>query len=130
MIEKKTKGNFKVLTITCHRTQNYGAILQTYALAKYLSSQGFEVEVIDYCPSSKSKKNILKRIGSYFIRKPDYFKGKKTFGSFLNKYIKLTDKKYYSYEQLKECPPIADAYIVGSDQVWNCNMQNGNDDSY
>ncbi|GHV88942.1 hypothetical protein AGMMS50267_13020 [Spirochaetia bacterium] len=41
------------------------------------------------------------------------------FAEFRNKYIKQSEKIYYSYNELNENPPDADVYIVGSDQVWN-----------
>ena len=41
------------------------------------------------------------------------------FDDFRKKYIKHSEVFYNSYKQLKENPPEADVYIVGSDQVWN-----------
>jgi hypothetical protein len=41
------------------------------------------------------------------------------FNNFREKYIKQSEKIYYSYEELVSSPPEADVYIVGSDQVWN-----------
>ena len=41
------------------------------------------------------------------------------FDNFSTKYIKQSEKIYYSYNELVEDPPEADMYIVGSDQVWN-----------
>ena len=40
----------KIFTITCHRPFNYGAVLQTYALNKYLRDIGHDAQVIDYIP--------------------------------------------------------------------------------
>ena len=37
----------KVLTITFHRANNYGAMLQTYALQKVLEKK-YETKIIDY----------------------------------------------------------------------------------
>lgn len=31
---------------------------------------------------------------------------------------------------MKNDVPIADAYITGSDQIWNCNIENGKDDAF
>ena len=122
----------KINIITCHRAYNYGAVLQAYALEHYLESQGNEVKIIDYYPKdlhkSENKKGI-KKIGRNLIRFFDFKKSEKSFGNFLKENLKLT-KRYYSLEQLNSEPPEADIYIVGSDQVWNCNTRNGNDDSY
>ena len=40
----------KVGILTYHRAENYGALLQSYALSSYLRSQGFEVGFVDYWP--------------------------------------------------------------------------------
>lgn len=40
----------KIKTITCHNVYNFGASLQAYALMTYLTSQGHQVEIIDYMP--------------------------------------------------------------------------------
>ena len=45
-----------VLTITCHRPYNYGAVLQAYALQQYLKSIRVESSVIDYYPDYQKKK--------------------------------------------------------------------------
>ena len=38
----------KIGILTFQRADNYGAMLQCYALQEYLKSAGHEVEVIDY----------------------------------------------------------------------------------
>ena len=41
----------KVGIVTFHRALNYGAVLQSYALQKTVSSLGAECEIVDYiCP--------------------------------------------------------------------------------
>lgn len=123
----------KVGIITCHRAFNYGAVLQAYALQKYLRNHGYEVEVIDYTPQYIRKsynKSILKKIIRPILRYHDFKKSNQVFGNFLNQEVKLTEKRYYTYEELKENPPDCDAYIAGSDQIWNCNIENGKDDAF
>ena len=41
-------NTLKVGTLTFHRTTNYGAVLQTYALQQVLKELDVESEVIDY----------------------------------------------------------------------------------
>lgn len=41
------------------------------------------------------------------------------FCEYRKNYFKFSDKAYSNFEELKSNPPEADAYIVGSDQVWN-----------
>lgn len=38
----------KIGIITYHFARNYGAVLQCYALQKYLINKGYDVEVINY----------------------------------------------------------------------------------
>ena len=44
----------KIKTITCHNVYNFGASLQAYALMTYLTSQGHQVEIIDYMPDYRN----------------------------------------------------------------------------
>ncbi|MBQ7960078.1 MAG: polysaccharide pyruvyl transferase family protein [Clostridia bacterium] len=121
----------KISVITCHRAYNYGAVLQAYALQKYLTENGHKAEVIDYYPSYvKSEGSIVKRIAKKLLFFPNRIRCKKSFGTFLRHRLKLSEKTYSSFEELKSFPGNSDMYITGSDQVWNMNMQNGKDDSY
>ena len=139
----------KINTITSHKAYNYGATLQTYALQTYLESMGHQVEIIDYCPKYRSKRNfwiipqntkIAKYAQKYFIlhllyaihRAKKYlintnFERKKKFDEFDRRYLHITSQKYTSFQQLKVNPPIADCYIAGSDQIWNSNGDTGRD---
>ena len=120
----------KVLTITCHRPYNYGAVLQAYALQYYLESVGVETSIIDYDPEYQRKKtgaNFLVSLIWKLYRMPDFIIGKRVFGKFLEDNIRLT-KKYKSLDELKSCPPKADGIIAGSDQIWNYNIHK--DDTY
>ena len=40
----------KIATMTFHWTGNYGAVLQAYALQKYLLLRGADAQIIDYVP--------------------------------------------------------------------------------
>ena len=121
------------LTITCHSAFNYGAILQTYALYKYLTNCGLTGKVIDYQPKyfNKAKtNNILKKIVRPILRYPDLKKGKKVFGNFLKENVCLTTKMKDRTDLLEHLEK-SKVYITGSDQVWNCSDGGvGNDDSF
>jgi hypothetical protein len=39
--------------------------------------------------------------------------------SFANNHLNLSKNEYVSFDEIKENPPLADAYIAGSDQVWS-----------
>ena len=111
----------KIGIVTFHRTGNYGAVLQTYALQKFLEKRGHDVYIIDYIP--KALQYTWKQI--FFTR--DLVSVPKRFGdwikykelsAFVKKHIKLT-RPYYSNEELKADCPDFDLYISGSDQIWN-----------
>ncbi len=123
----------KIATITCHRAFNYGAVLQAYALEKFLEKDKNQVEVIDYYPKDLHKtesKSMLVKLIRPIIRTFDFKKSQKVFGKFLQENMKLTKQRYHNLQELEEKVPDADIFIVGSDQVWNCNTKNGNDDSF
>jgi len=115
---------------------NYGQLLQCYALQKYLRDAGHDAYLIRYDPRNDYIKTPLWRkiikafnpvkLYKFFFnrkRKIDNMREKQNnprcFEDFRNKRIKQSEKKYYYYEELLENPPEADIYIVGSDQVWN-----------
>lgn len=125
----------KIYMITCNNAYNYGAVLQAYALQKYLEDRGHDAVVIDYFPPylRKISKKYRKNIGAILARKllyaPDYRKSRIAFGQFCNQYLKETEKTYHSMIELKELPK-ADLYIAGSDQIWNPYIENGLDRNY
>ena len=45
----------KVYTVTFHRANNYGAVLQAYALQKVLIDNGFNTEILNYDNKEISK---------------------------------------------------------------------------
>lgn len=112
---------------------NYGQILQCYALQKYLRDAGHDAYLIRYKNEEWSPywKRMLKALNPVLLfrfikRKINYRKvmkeqksNNRCFDDFRKKYIKQSEVFYNSYKQLKENPPEADTYIVGSDQVWN-----------
>ena len=124
----------KIYTLTCSNAYNYGAVLQTYALQRYLKNQGHDAIVIDYRPSYlrkisyKYKNNLFAKALRAILYAPDYSKSKMVFDEF-KKNIKCSPRAYSTLEDLKELPE-ADLYIAGSDQIWNPYMKNGLDPAY
>lgn len=108
----------KIGIITFHWATNFGAVLQAYALQRYLQSLGQEVLIINYKPVNYEYsvvKSILNRTPfSSFIS----WKKEKGLISFRNRLFNCS-KNYASLNELKKNPPICDIYITGSDQVWN-----------
>ena len=131
----------KICTITCSNTDNYGARLQTYALAKYLQDQGNDVSVIDYRPPYMNPSfrvfywpgGSIKEWAKIFLRFPQRIRSKKRHNSFVafsKKHLPLTEKIYRNLQDLRQDPPSADVYIAGSDQIWNTFLPNGTDPAF
>ncbi|GGE41912.1 polysaccharide pyruvyl transferase family protein [Psychroflexus planctonicus] len=136
----------KILTVTCHGVYNHGAILQEYALLKYLKQLGHEAQAINYqpkylvdsyrffgVPSPKWQSNFIKRAVYVAAKLPKHLsnlKRYKAFDKFSSNYIDETKVIYQSNEDLIRNLPLADAYICGSDQIWNTLFQNGKDPAF
>ena len=131
----------KICTITCQHAYNYGARLQTYALAHYLQQQGHEVEVIDYRPDyMRGDVQLLfwpglsiKQWGKLFLQFAERLRAKLRqpyFDNFSKAYIPLTKRIYWTIDELRDDAPKADMYIAGSDQIWNTEFRNGTDPGY
>lgn len=118
--------------ITMHRSDNYGAVLQAYALVEVLKKIGVDSEIINYIPKRfrtfiqflyvhprRYNGNILKKymimLGSIPVRALIKYR----YRTFLKKYLPVGEKKYFTEKQLEENTPYYDVYISGSDQVWN-----------
>lgn len=134
----------RIKTITCHDCYNLGASLQAYALQHYLEGQGHEVQIINYKPDYLSRhfkfgaidnpvydKPLVKQL--YLLAKLPgrllSLSRKRAYDRFTAKYLHLT-RRYNSYEELKMDAPDADAYIAGSDQIWNTLFPNGRDAAF
>lgn len=129
-----------ILTLPLH--SNYGGIMQAYALQQVLQRMGHDVATIDLRGQSfYSMKPIdkLRRTGSfmkclvrkYILRAPnvhlsnplgtDYrpFYPNKEIDKFIKKHI-CTSRKIQGLDDFRNyiASHSADAYIVGSDQVW------------
>lgn len=141
------KLTMKIKTITCHDVYNAGAGLQAFALQKYLSDCGHEVEIIDYKPEYLSRHYSLRAVNNPRYRKPvlrqlyilaklpkrmKRLKSEKKirFDEFRKNCLVLTQKRYRSFRQLKNSCPEADLYIAGSDQIWNPLFPNGKDPAF
>lgn len=126
----------RVKVLTFHAVSNHGSALQTLATQKKLESLGCQVEFIDYrrydCVNAFNLCKFWNR-GRHFpstwirtlILWPQFKRWDKIFGRFRKKYINLGQSMYTTEEELKSFPLDADAYIVGSDQVWNTDWNEG-----
>lgn len=127
---------------------NYGQQLQCYALQTYLHLLGHNAFLIRYAPSPEKlsfitkifRKLSIRTLKNFFSyshrqikRQEIYLKGinsklnkQRGFEEFRNKYLQVSTEIYYSIEELRICPPQADIYICGSDQIWNNSLMESN----
>jgi hypothetical protein len=124
----------KVGIITTHYALNYGAVLQAYALQNYLNSTGYESEIIDYRPNKPvygrswvnspfTIRNMVKNMISFVnvnYRK-NHREKVQLFDHFLADHLPLSSRKYYDEKDFRQVD-MYDAFICGSDQIWNLNL--------
>lgn len=111
----------KIGIITFHYVTNYGAVLQAYALQQYLTKMGHQAVIIDYFPLSRQKplnKRLLARRPRAMLAKLIEFRKEASISRFRERNLCLT-ARYHSLTELQASPPQCDAYICGSDQIWN-----------
>lgn len=109
----------KIGILTFHYSNNYGAVLQCFALKNFLERLNHEVIIINRLPN---KPHLLKQI-YYFILKyiniHSSIYGWLSFNKEREKLLAPLTKKYYNSKQLKNSLKLNfDAIIVGSDQIW------------
>ena len=129
----------KVGVITFHSANNYGAVLQTWALQKVLKNLGTTPGVINYHPDiidrlydpMKLKRGFARELLKLrlYIRNRKSIVRYNKFQSFLKTKLNLIGD-YRTYEELLKADLNLDAYIVGSDQVWNPTHTGGYDPAY
>lgn len=115
---------------------NYGQLLQCYALQRVLREMGHDAFIIRYDPFNANK-SLLDKIkvltpGKLFA----LVSGKRArekaqaariaemdalrrFDDFRADYLAMSGAAYSSLAELRSNPPEADVYICGSDQVWH-----------
>lgn len=119
--------NARIATLTFHRTTNYGAIFQTYALQKAIDKLGFCSEVLDYrCPTIESRYNYsrfqylfnIKNLAKCILRNSYIRDNRSSFKYFSDSYIRIS-KEQVNSENIDSYSKKYSVIIVGSDQIWN-----------
>lgn len=103
----------KVGILTFHDAHNYGAVLQAYALKKYIKQLGYDVNVINY---------HHKTIPDGFPRENNEERWEK-FNKFIKELTNGEQTVYTSEEDLEKLD--IDFWICGSDQIWNTEITRG-----
>lgn len=119
--------------ITFHGAHNYGSSLQAYALQNTVSALGYDCEIIDFRTEQQKDqyRPLTKRKGFKYILKNAYFllnyqaraEKYRKFEEFIQNQLKVTDREYADLEALMGADFQFDAYISGSDQIWNNGAQ-------
>lgn len=128
----------KIGVITYWESQdNYGQLLQAWALQQVLKQLGHEPYLIRYQFTNNPNrvrqinfvKNLLKyllifpKIKEYKLKKKIHYLNKRNkerqFDSFRENELILSTEIYPTLKNLREGAPEADVYITGSDQVWS-----------
>ena len=129
----------KVGIITFHKVNNYGAVLQAYALQKSIQKLGCQCDIIDY--SRKNLRDVLlwqKNKLNCLLKGSRDHQGYSNF-EFINMFIttiffnnKVVAKRFEAFRKryntsrpvgsdtVKQLNSEYDLFISGSDQVWNC----------
>lgn len=116
---------------------NYGSILQAYALQQAIMQRGHEAAMIRHDLSDGKTRRLFQRmryggampmIRFYLLRakggidhkqlSKDASKRKATLTDFAEKKLQLTERCYRNSDY-KECSSEFDAFVCGSDQIWN-----------
>lgn len=131
----------KIGIMTFHRSHNNGSMLQALALQNIISEKyNCCAEIIDFSnyaqqnmyspiPKPKNIKQVIKAIiwlTNYKQMKRQYC----AYDKFAQKYFNLSDKKYNTSAELKMAESEYDAFIAGSDQVWNIKCMDADDAYY
>ena len=138
----------RVGILTMYKLNNYGSVLQAYALQSTVNKLGFRGEIIDYsirhptssmlfeyaihmCREQGLRRSVAsalyygidlfqQRIGKLIRRDTHCIPAPHIFDEFRDSYLVLSEKSY-SPGTLRRTPPDYDIYISGSDNVWLLN---------
>lgn len=132
-------GKIKVGILTFHKADNFGALLQAYALLLFLKETGYDAEIIDYdCKAVSSvyaypifprfRKNVLAWFLQLYSLAIMRHKGVAC-DNFRNKYfvfsrLYMNDQERYSVQENY------DIIVTGSDQIWSPLITHGKNDWY
>jgi hypothetical protein len=124
--------NKKIGLLTFHCADNFGAVLQAYALQKYIHNTfNVNIEIIDYRPSQLVKpykldfsnaKNFIEKIKiiiKKILSQKKYNERLAKFEEFRLKYFEFSAKRNITKDMLNTLTNEYECFLVGSDQVWN-----------
>lgn len=130
-------GMEKTGILTFHYSNNFGAVLQAYALARVLETQGLHVEIINFIPQDyrpRGIKRLLRKLKQLYVLSKSPFgpkgffiahritskHGKKAinaFDNFRSAHMRLS--RVVDESTIANLVGEYGAIVVGSDQIWN-----------
>lgn len=135
----------KKIGLVTYYGENYGGMLQAYALQQYVKEAGYDCKIISnefiYVPTKQGIKNARINSIKNLVKNPFEYLKRRTatrrsstenplksakFREFLSKNIDVDYTGYTCYDQYVQSPPEYDVYLCGSDQIWNPNLYNSN----
>ena len=125
----------RVATLTFHYTHNYGSLLQAYALQACLRKLGVHSDILDYrfpCSAENMSATTAHSSGNWNTRarwclEKLFFESRletraaKTL-AFIKNDLHISAESYHDEIDLDHAVRGYDAFITGSDQVWNCSL--------
>ena len=125
----------KIGIITIHKINNYGSVLQAFALQNTCEKLGHKAEIIDYSFPNQFQRSVGVKSAPVKVNKKDkiikflyalgLIKQHKGIANFVQNYQHLSAREYLNPNDLATDPPQYDVYITGSDQLWNPNYCSG-----
>lgn len=119
----------KIGILTFHRALNYGAFLQAYATKSFLSSKGYDVEMVDYWPKAHAdyvnRRRLtantwigkLKQFIFHALNTPLFLKRRHKMNQLRRQYFGVGSTPLYKTgEELSQTN--YDVVVYGSDQIW------------
>lgn len=137
---EKCKKKLNIGILTFHCANNFGAVLQCYALQKILEQTQNNIYIIDYRPNFLIKTTYLFPSINEFINNP-VSSIKRSIKTFLylksriqsiNSFNKFRKENFciYPYKKDSELCNKFNTIVIGSDQIWNIEITNGFDCLY
>lgn len=127
-----------------HGNDNYGMIMQCWALQTFLKKLGHDPFVIRYNPVGCLPKRWLKLVIKFIksissssfrdsvlrenvlIKEKELHYPERKFDEFRKRYLQFSSLEYHYIEKLRLLPPKADCYVCGSDQIWAGSLKSRN----
>lgn len=107
----------KIGIITLWHGNNYGGALQAYALQTYLARQGHASAILPVQHEPRRVKPLKKLV--HPVRSLTDAIRNRQFRAFRGKHFDMAGMAPTPLDEFLRAPPRFDAYVCGSDQVWN-----------